>query len=149
MNLSEHFTLEELTRSELAARKGIDNTPTAEFERNLGELCTVLLEPTRALLGVPMHANSGYRCFLLNVAVGGSKTSAHLRGGACDFFPIGLTLQQAFDKIRHSSLPFDQVIIECNTWIHLGMAAAGKEPRRQALRATGSPGKWKYQLVTD
>lgn len=146
--MSEHFSLEELTRSELAARKGIDNTPTPEITVNLARLADVLLEPTRELLGVAMHVNSGYRSFALNVAVGGSKTSAHMRGQSCDFFPIGMTLQEAFDRIRRSSLPFDQVIIECNTWIHIGMAKLGEEPRRQAMRAKGSPGKWEYELVT-
>lgn len=147
--MSEHFTLDELIRSDLALRKGIDNTPTPEIARNLARLCDALLEPTRELLGVPMHSNSGYRCFKLNVLVGGSQTSAHMDGRADDFYPIGLTLEQAFDKIRGSSLPFDQVIIECNTWIHLGMAREGEQPRRQAMRASGSPGKWKYELVTD
>jgi hypothetical protein len=146
--MSEHFSLEELTRSELAARRGIDNTPTPEISANLAHLAVWLLEPTRELLSVPMHVNSGYRSFALNVAVGGSKTSAHMRGDACDFYPIGMTLCDAFERIRHSSLPFDQVIIECNTWIHIGAAKIGEEPRRQALRAKGSPGKWEYELVT-
>jgi zinc D-Ala-D-Ala carboxypeptidase len=146
--VSEHFSIAELTRSELAARKGIDNPPTPEICANLEQLATQLLEPTRTLLGVPMHVNSGYRSFALNVAVGGSKTSAHMRGQACDFFPIGMSLEEAFDRIRHSEIPFDQVIIECNTWIHIGAAQPGYFPRRQALRAKGSPGKWEYELVT-
>jgi hypothetical protein len=136
MNLSEHFTLEELTRCELAARKGIDNTPTAEIERNLPALCTVLLEPTRTLLGVPMHANSGYRSFRLNIAVGGSETSAHLRGAACDFSR----------SASRSSTPSTRSVKTCPCLSTrssssaiprsiLGWRAPAKQPRRQALRA--------------
>lgn len=145
--MSDYFSLDELTRSDLALRKGIDNTPTPEIARNLARLCDALLEPTRTLLGVPMHSNSGYRCFKLNVLVGGSQTSAHMDGRADDFFPIGMTLQEAFDRIRHSEIPFDQLLLECNTWIHIGMAKDGEIPRRQAMLASGSPGKWVYTAI--
>lgn len=134
----------ELVRSATALRRGIENTPNAHQTDNLIRLQTTLLEPTRELLRVPMHISSGFRCPELNGLVGGAENSAHLDGRAADFEPIGLTLQVAFDRIRSSSLPFDQLIIECNTWIHIAVAAGAAPPRRQCLVATGSPGNWHY-----
>jgi hypothetical protein len=141
-NLSQNFTLEELTFSQVAARKGIDNTPSPESIENLGKLCSVLLEPIRALLGVPLHVDSGYRSQEVNAAVGGASNSAHLEGRAADIIPLGMSLEEAFDKIRGSDLPFDQVIGECGpAWIHVAIA---DNPRRQALTCWGSPGHWHY-----
>ena len=145
MRLSEHFTLEELTFSQFASRRGINNDPSLAIIAALTDLCTTLLEPARALFDQPFHVDSGYRSDALNAAVGGSATSEHMLGHAADVIPQGVTLQQAFDTIRLSNLPYDQVIIECNAWIHLGMSAI---PRRQALTASGSPGHWSYNLVS-
>lgn len=148
MNLSAHFTLEELTFSEVAVRQSIDNTPDQAHIANLQRLCVTLLEPARELLGVPLHINSGYRSTRVNAAVGGAHASAHLLGLAADFVPIGLDLREAFDKLRsHADLPFDQVIFECAAWIHLAAHADGLTARRQALTATGHAGAWNYQLV--
>lgn len=147
--LSEHFSLEELTFSEVALRQGIDNTPSAEQIENLKRLCQELLEPARILLGVPMHINSGFRSPKVNAAVGGAHSSAHLAGLAADFVPIGLDQQTAFDMLRaRAELPVDQVLWECRSWIHLAVAPAGLQPRHQALTATGHAGAWAYQLVT-
>jgi hypothetical protein len=147
MNLSPNFTLEELTSSETAQRLGIDNAPSQEIIDALTTLCYKLLEPARALLGVPFHIDSGYRCAALNAAVGGSATSEHEIGHAADCVPEGIELRDAFDRLRASDLPYDQIITECNAWIHLGMAAEGIPPRRQALSALGSAGHWVYSQV--
>ena len=147
--LSANFTLEELIFSQTALRKGIDNTPTQDIIDNLTTLCNDFLEPARQLLGVSFHIDSGYRCLELNTAVGGAATSEHLYGCAADCIPQGLDLQECFDKLRHSDLQYDQIIFECKSWIHLGMCEEGKTPRHQALTATGSPGAWHYQPVTD
>jgi zinc D-Ala-D-Ala carboxypeptidase len=146
--LSEHFSLDEMTRSQTALRLGIDNTPSAAVIANMRILCATILEPARKLLNCPMHTDSGYRSPALNGAVGGSRTSAHMDGRAEDFIPIGMSLQEAFDKLRRSDLPYDQIIIECNAWIHIGIAPYGDPPRRQAMTASGTPGHWKYALVT-
>jgi hypothetical protein len=144
-DLSPHFTLAELTFSQVAARKGIDNVPSTERIENLGQLCSVLLEPIRTLLGVPLHVDSGYRSVEVNAAVGGATKSAHVEGRAADIIPIGMDLQEAFDLIRRSDLPFDQVIAECGpAWIHVAIAAI---PRRQVLSCWGSPGNWHYVEV--
>jgi len=145
--LSEHFTLAELTRSGAAERLGIDNTPGPAEIDNLRRLATTALEPVRALLGVRLGINSGYRNEAVNKAAGSTaKRSAHLDGRAADTVPRGLDLQVAFDKIRASDIPYDQVILE-PTWIHIGIAAEGVKPRKQALIASGKPGAWSYVVA--
>lgn len=148
MQLSPHFSLEELTYSETALRRGIDNTPAPSEIENLKRLCETLLEPVRMTLGVHMHINSGFRSIALNQAVGGAHSSAHLDGCAADFIPIGLDLRTTFDMLRgRSELPVDQIIFECAAWIHISVAPVGLTPRRQALTATGHAGAWNYQLM--
>lgn len=149
MLLSPHFSLAELTFSQTAARLGMDNTPTPEGTDNLARLCNQLLEPLRALLGVPIHVDSGYRSPLVNAAVGGVITSAHCDGRAADFIPIGMGLDAAFGRIHESELSFDQVIREFppSGWIHIGIAPAGKLPRRQVLIAERIDGRTVYRVV--
>lgn len=135
-----------MTRSQTALRLGIDNTPPPEVIARMTVLAEDFFEPVRALLGVPLHVDSGFRCVTLNEKVGGASTSAHLRGDAIDFIPVGLDLMAAFDAIRRTPLPFDQLIQECGPtgWIHLGQARAGAMPRRDQLIASGTPGHWSY-----
>ena len=149
MNLSPNFTLEELVHSQTALRNGIDNSAPPEAATNLTHLCVGLLEPARALLGVPFVIDSGYRCPTLNVAVGGAKTSAHCFGCAADLIPQGIDLHAAFDLLRRSGLPYDQIILECNAWIHLALPKPGAVGRRMALTAAGGPGHWSYQEVAN
>ena len=138
--LSEHFSLEELTASEVALRKGLDNTPDVEAIANLTELAG-FLEQIRELLGVPMHINSAYRSPKVNAAVGGSTTSAHLTGQAADFVaPDFGTPQQIAHHIAASEIQFDQLIFE-GTWIHFGIRG---DMRRQILTANFSGGKATY-----
>lgn len=68
-------------------------------------------------------------------------------GRACDFVPLGLDLERAFDKIRQSDLAFDQVIFECAAWIHLAVAPIGQAPRKQALKAVRSGAGFSYQHI--
>lgn len=144
--LSPNFTLEEMTYSATALRRGIDNTPNPQHIAELKRLCDTLLEPARALLGVPFHIDSGFRSPALNTAVGSTApNSAHLFGRAADVVPQNSDLRACFDKIRHSPLPYDQIIIECNAWLHMAIAPVGTQPRRQSLIASGSPGHWSYQ----
>lgn len=145
MILSPHFTIEELTHSDVALRKGLDNTPNAGECDNLARLCDTLLEPARALVG-PLRVNSGYRCPAVNQAVGGATGSAHMDGRAADVVPANI--HDAFDLLRSSTLPFDQLIFECGSWLHMAIAREGEEPRREVLTATGTPGKWAYRRLT-
>lgn len=149
MQLSPHFTLDELTFSEVGTRQGIENVPPEACVENLQRLCLSLLEPAREILGCPLHINSGFRSGQLNEAVGGAHRSAHLLGLAADFVPIGWDIRQAFDKLRaEPALVYDQLIFECFAWIHLAAPAHGLTARRQVLTATGKAGDWTYQLVT-
>ncbi len=147
MQLSPHFTLAEMERSQTALRKGIANDANVVVIGQLTRLCTLILEPARDLLGVPITISSGYRSPQLNRSVGGAPDSAHLSGRAADIIPVGMPLAQAFDILRRSALPYDQVITECNAWIHIAIAREGATPRRQMLAATGGPGHWKYEAI--
>lgn len=147
--LSAHFSLEELTRSQVALRRGLDNVPDELAVTFLTRLCSTLLEPVRTLLNIPLHVDSGYRSAGVNIAVGGAAGSAHMYGRAADIIPIGLDLHEAFNRIRvaAASLPVDQLICECNAWLHLAIAPDGAQPRREFLTASGTPGHWYYSLV--
>lgn len=129
--LTPHFTLEEFTVSQTAARLGIDNTPPLWYRAHL-QAVAEQLEAVRALLGVPVHISSGYRCFALNTAVGGAPKSAHLLGLAADFIApqFGTPLQIA-RAIAGSPIRFDQLIYEYGTWVHLGLSEG--PPRGETL----------------
>ncbi|MFQ6571714.1 D-Ala-D-Ala carboxypeptidase family metallohydrolase [Pseudomonas sp. UM16] len=130
MYLSEHFTLAEMTVSESAVRLGIDNTPDAETLGNLRRLC-VLLEQVRRLIDQPIVVSSGYRCPALNRAIGGSSRSAHMQGLAADVNVPGLTPKAFARRVADSPLMFDQLILEYDQWVHLGLSSLPE--RRQLL----------------
>jgi len=133
VNLSQHFTLAELTVSETAARNGIRNDPPIDLWPNLRRLAAAL-EEARALLNVPMIVSSGYRCSELNRRVGSKDTSAHVAGLAADFIaPRFGTPAQIVREIARSDIDFDQVILEFGAWVHLGFKPEGEAPRRQVL----------------
>ena len=92
MKLSEHFDLDEFTRSATADRLHIDNTIPEELIPNLKNLCVQVLEPLREHFGTPVVISSGYRCPALNQAVGGVPNSQHLTGEAADIILPPLTL---------------------------------------------------------
>ena len=129
MNLTENFTLEELTVSDSAVRLGLDNTPTAEVTENLQKLAE-FLEQVRTLLGKPIHVNSAYRSPEVNAHVGGKPTSQHCKGQAADIKVQGMTPDEVTKAIIDSDLPYDQVIREFNTWTHVSFA---ETPRKMAL----------------
>lgn len=132
MNLTEHFTLEELIASVKGSALGIDNTPSEIIAGNL-KLVAEALEEVRAFLIAPLHVNSGYRCPLLNAAVGGAHNSRHMLGLAADFIaPDFGTPLEICRAIVASGIVFDQLIYE-HTWVHLGLPVVGDEPRRQVL----------------
>lgn len=132
MQLSEHFTLAELTVSELAARKGLSNEPTPAALDNLKRLAA-FLEQVRALLGKPVIINSGYRSPVVNKAVGGQPASQHTKGCAADIRVPGMTPDEVVKAIRSSGLPYDQVIREFDSWTHVSIAEAKAAPRKMAL----------------
>lgn len=131
MNLSPHFTLEELT---FTTHRQFDNTPPPSVIENLQRLAP-LLEEIRALLGGrPVVVDSGYRSPAVNAAVGGKPTSQHLLGCAADIRVPGVTADQVVRTIRSSTLPFDQLIREYDAWTHVSVPSVlTRPPRRMAL----------------
>src|SRR5260370_13970258 len=136
--IREHFTLEELSFSEAAARLGRDNTPMQAVITNLG-LVAAVMEGIRTLLGDrPIVVHSGYRSAEVNQAVGGVATSAHCRGLACDFVcPAFGTPAEVALAILRSDVEYDQLILEYG-WVHVCLAQQGLLSPREAL-TTRSP----------
>ena len=140
--ISRFFTLREVTRSSRAARLGIPNLPD---ERQLANLrsTSMMLDSVRDVFG-PIYVTSGFRCPELNAQTpGSSTTSAHPDGRALDFVPLkpGVTLRDVAHWLALAPLAFDQVIYEYGSWIHLGIARPGREPRQQVLmRFADTPG---------
>jgi zinc D-Ala-D-Ala carboxypeptidase len=130
MQLSPHFSLAQLIRSDTAEKAGIDNSPSAEAVENLRQLAQGL-ERVRALLGAPLEISSGYRCPALNEAVGGSSASQHLQGLAADFVCPGFGPPLAVARaIQQSEIDFDQCILEYGRWVHLSFSPV---PRGRVL----------------
>ncbi|MCS2321488.1 D-Ala-D-Ala carboxypeptidase family metallohydrolase [Bacteroides fragilis] len=115
-----YFTLKELTRSATAEAKGIDNTPTPEVEKNLTLLVENVLDPLRKLSGKPITVNSGYRCPELNKAVGGSKTSDHVKGFAADITGGSKEENERLFYLIKYNFNFKQLIDEKDfSWVHV------------------------------
>lgn len=142
MNLSPHFTLAELVRSQTAQRRGIDNTPSSAVIASLTALCVHVLEPVRAHFG-PVAVTSGYRGALLNRAIGGARGSQHELGEAADFTVPGLRNIEVAQWIQRS-IGFDQLIYEFGEegWVHASWRA--RHLRHQELTARRIRGQVKY-----
>lgn len=140
MQASKYFTIEELTHSDTAIRKGINNTPDSV---TLGRLLETAkkMDAVRQLLRAPINVNSGYRSHDLNKIIGGSDTSAHTLGYAVDFTcnTCGTPLQIC-RVIKASGMQFDQLIQE-GTWVHISF---DPRMRRQCLTAHFGGGKTTY-----
>lgn len=132
MNLGKHFTLEEMTRSQAAARRGLDNSPNNKQLDSMKALVRNVLDPLREALGRPVNINSGFRSEAVNKAVGGAPSSQHRFGEAADITVPGMTVEQLVARIRALKLPFDQLIDEFGSWVHVSY---GPRQRRQVLRA--------------
>ena len=139
MQLSSNFSLQELTKSQTATRKGIDNTPRPEYQANLQSLCTAILQPVRDHFSQVVTISSGYRSPELCTAIGSKITSQHARGEAADFEIFGVSNKTLADYID-SELHYDQLILEYwkesdpnSGWVHCSFSE-GKN-RRQYLKA--------------
>ena len=144
MQLTEHFTLEEMTRSNIARQKGVKNEPNESQIENLKLLCEYILEPIREKIGCPLVISSGYRSEKINTLVGGSKTSQHLLGSAADI--------QIFDKtktntdlfniivsmVKNNEIQVGQVIWEFGetepNWVHVSIPSS--RHRNEIMRAS-------------
>lgn len=135
-----YFTISELVASDTAKAKGIDNSPTTVVRANLVALIETLLDPLREAWKSPIKVTSGYRCAVLNRAVGGSSTSAHLYGCAADIVPLNGEIAEfkAFCKNYFGSRRhlFDQVILEVDgerEWVHIGLKTKDGRKRGQLM----------------
>jgi hypothetical protein len=131
MNLSEHFTLEELTAT---SHREFDNTPKASELANLMRLAA-LLEQVKTVLGnKPVMINSGFRSKQVNDSVGSKDTSQHRLGCAADIRIPGMTPNEVVKAIMDSDIPYDQLIREFDSWTHISVTNTNTDkPRRQAL----------------
>jgi len=152
MKLTENFSLKELTSSQTAERKGIDNTPSAEHQENLKSLCEMILQPIRDHFGQVVSVSSGYRSPELCTAIGSKITSQHAKGQAADFEIFGVSNKELADYIDQN-LDYDQLILEYwkgedepnSGWVHCSFNTQGN--RKQYLRAYKENGSTKYEPV--
>jgi len=110
MKITNNFSLKELTASDTAKAKQINNMPGYTQVAALKALCENVLQPLREHLGKPIHIKSGYRSPELNKAIGGSSSSDHCAGRAADIKVDGLTAKELATIIVELELPFDQLI---------------------------------------
>ena len=139
--LTADFHLSEFIRSQTALRKGIDNTPDATVLGAIRNFLAPGMQHVRDLINAPIHISSGYRSPMVNAAVGGSRTSQHTQGLACDFTaPFFGTPLQICRSIVASKIIFDQHIYE-GEWVHISFSAS---PRRSVLTASFKGGSASY-----
>ena len=151
MQLSENFSLLELTKSQTATRKGIDNAPSPEHQENLKLLCTHILQPVRDRFERVVSVSSGYRSEALCLAIGSKITSQHAKGQAADFEIYGLSNQELANYIKEN-LDYDQLILEYwkkedpnSGWVHCSYNV--NVNRKQYLKAYKENGRTKYEQI--
>ena len=139
MKLTANFSLLELTKSQTAERKGIDNTPSAEHQENLRLLCEAVLQPIRDHFSRVVTISSGYRSPELCTAIGSKITSQHAKGEAADFEIFGVSNKELADYINEN-LDYDQLILEFwnesdpnSGWVHCSYSEGNN--RKQYLKA--------------
>jgi|TARA_A100001015_G_scaffold4632_1_gene5908 zinc D-Ala-D-Ala carboxypeptidase len=143
MKLTTNFSLAELTASQVAARQGINNNPTAGQIENLKRLCESILQPIRNHYDSPVIISSGFRTPELCVLIGSSIDSQHAKGEAADLQVSGVDNKKLAEYIKNN-LDFDQLILEFyresegpqSGWVHVSYV--GKGNRKQSLQATRS-----------
>ena len=151
MKLSENFSLAELTKSQIAERKGIYNYPTPAHQVGLRSLCTNVLQPVRDHFKRVVSVSSGYRSEELCLAIGSKITSQHAKGQAADFEIYGLSNKELADWINEN-LDYDQLILEYwreedpnSGWVHCSFNLQGN--RKQYLKAYKENGSTKYEQI--
>ena len=151
MELSKNFSLTELTKSQTAIRKGINNTPSPTHQENLKSLCTHVLQPVRDHFSRVVSVSSGYRSEALCLAIGSKTTSQHAKGEAADFEIYGLSNKELADYIN-KNLDYDQLILEYwkeedpnSGWVHCSYRNG--DNRKQYLKAYKENGRTKYEQI--
>jgi len=129
--LTEHFTLEELTHTD---HREFDNTPNDVEIANLKRLAEFLEKVKIVLGGKPIMVNSAFRSKQVNDAVGSRDSSQHRVGCAADIRVPGMTPDEVVKTIMASELGYDQIIREFNSWTHISVPNHLEDkPRKQAL----------------
>ena len=154
MQLSKNFNLVEMTKSQTATRKGIDNTPSAEHQGNLQSLCMHVLQPIRDHFSQVVTVSSAYRSPELCLAIGSKTTSQHAKGEAADFEIFGVSNKELADYINEN-LEYDQLILEYWTesdpnsgWVHCSYSEGNN--RNQYLKAyKDENNKTRYQSMEE
>ena len=147
MKLSENFSLKEMTRSQVAIRKGIKNVPDSEQLVSLAVLATKILQPCREQFG-SISCNSGLRVLELNRAIGSSDKSQHCKGQAADFEAYSISNTELATWIKNNRC-FDQLILEYpgkdprDGWVHCSFNRLGN--RMEGLTAVKEKGKTVYK----
>ena len=133
MNLSPHFTLEEMVRTGQSSLQTANTSEAAQFNGALKDVCVTLLEPIRAKFG-PVRVTSGFRGTSVNKAVGGSPTSQHSKGEAADIVCPAVTVDELHRWIVvESGIAFGQCILEkpgSSVWVHISLGAPYRDPKR-------------------
>lgn len=134
MKLTEHFSLEELTRSDYANEHGLNNKANEYIEKNLMMLCVLILEPLRIALNRPISINSGYRCKEVNAGVGGVPSSLHLLGLAADIhFQSEAELKEMLSVLKGNK-HLDLALVERSKnakWLHVQLSRPNSMPRHR------------------
>ena len=131
MQLSEHFTLEELTHTD---HRDLENTPNETELANLKRLASFLETVKSVLGGKPIMVNSAFRSKAVNDAVGSKDSSQHRVGCAADLRVPGMTPDEVVKAIIASGIGYDQIIREFDRWTHISVPNdANGTPRKQAL----------------
>ena len=150
MKLTANITLDELTKSQVAERKGINNNPNPQQIENLKALAVNILQPVRDQFG-RVKVTSGFRSEELCLAIGSSVNSQHAKAEAADFEVIGVDNAELADWIN-MNLPYDQLILEYykvgepnSGWIHCSYIPF--QPRKQFLHCFKKDGKTKYKPI--
>ena len=131
MNLTPHFTLDELTHTD---HRDLDNTPNENEIANLRRLADFLEQVKVVLGGKPIMVNSAFRSKAVNDAVGSKDTSQHRVGCAADIRVPGMTPDEVVKTVIASKIGYDQVIREFDRWTHISVPnTEDAAPRRQAL----------------
>jgi len=150
--ISKHISLKEGVFSQTATRRDLDNTPNEEQLENMKLIGEKVFEPLREWVGGPIKINSFFRGLPLNTAIGGAKSSQHMKGQAMDIDDtFGHATNAEMYKWVKKNLDFDQMIWEFGTdenpnWVHISYVSPEKN-RNRCLLAYKEKGRSKYKVI--
>ena len=153
MQLSKNFSLAELTKSQTAARMGLDNNPSEDETESLRLLCERVLQPVRDRFNHVVTISSGYRNEILSRKIGSSSNSQHCKGEAADFEIFGTPNNEVSDWIKEN-LMFDQLILEYyepgqpnSGWVHVSYKKEINSNRKEYLMTIKKNDKTEYKPI--